>query len=80
MLMTRISTCRFARKLHAHTGLDMWTSSTVTRASQDPETKKKSVEIERENAESRSFFVNHLVFALGLGGGTPQIPGAVGTT
>jgi hypothetical protein len=38
------------------------------------------VEIERENAEPRSFIVNHLVFALGFGGGThnmPQIPGAV---
>ena len=63
--------------------LDVWTSSTVTRASQDPETKKWTVEIERENAERRSFVVNHLVFAVGLGGGThyvPQIPGAVGAT
>ena len=63
--------------------LDVWTSSTVTRASQDPETKKWTVEIEREKAERRSFVVNHLVFAVGLGGGThyvPQIPGAVGAT
>jgi hypothetical protein len=61
--------------------LDVWTSSTVTRASQDPESKKWTVEIERSNAERRSFVVNHLVFAVGLGGGThyvPQIPGAVG--
>ena len=60
--------------------LDVWTSSTVTRASQDPETKKWTVEIERSNAETRSFVVNHLVFAVGFGGGThnvPQIPGAV---
>lgn len=38
------------------------------------------MEIERTNAELRSFVVNHLVFALGLGDGTPnvpQIPGAV---
>jgi cation diffusion facilitator CzcD-associated flavoprotein CzcO len=61
--------------------LDVWTSSTVTRASQDPETKKWTVEIERANAEPRSFVVNHLVFAIGFAGGTyktPQIPGAVG--
>jgi hypothetical protein len=39
------------------------------------------VEIERTNAESRSFVVSHLVFAVGFGGGTPnvpQIPGVVG--
>ena len=38
------------------------------------------MEIERTNGESRSFVVNHLVFAVGFGGGTPnvpQIPGAV---
>ena len=61
--------------------LDVWTSSTVTRASQDPETKKWTVEIERANAEPRSFVVNHLVFAIGFAGGTyktPQVPGAVG--
>ena len=61
--------------------LDVWTSSTVTSASQDPETKKWTVEIERTNGEPRSFVVNHLVFAVGFGGGTPnvpQIPGAVG--
>jgi cation diffusion facilitator CzcD-associated flavoprotein CzcO len=60
--------------------LDVWTSSTVTRASQDPETKKWTVEIERANAEPRTFVVNHLVFAIGFAGGTyktPQIPGAV---
>ena len=60
--------------------LDVWTSSTVTRARQDPETKKWTVEIERANAEPRSFVVNHLVFAIGLASGTknvPQISGAV---
>jgi hypothetical protein len=60
--------------------LDVWTSSTVTRASQDPETKKWTVVIERENAKQRTFTVNHLVFAMGIAGGTckmPQIPGAV---
>ncbi|KAH9970112.1 FAD/NAD(P)-binding domain-containing protein [Lactifluus volemus] len=59
--------------------LDVWTSSTVTRASQDPETKKWTVEIERTNSGSRTFVVNHLVFAVGIGGGThnmPQLPGA----
>ena len=60
--------------------LDVWTSSTVTRASQDPETKKWTVEIERANSGIRTFVVNHLVFAVGFGGGTPnmpQLPGAV---
>ena len=60
--------------------LDVWTSSTVTRAQQDPETKKWTVEVERANAEPRTFVVNHLVFAIGFAGGTyktPQIPGAV---
>ncbi|KAF8261171.1 hypothetical protein EI94DRAFT_1746631 [Lactarius quietus] len=58
--------------------LDVWTSSTVTRASQDPETKKWTVEIERENSDPRKLIVNHLVFAIGLGGGfnMPQYPGA----
>ncbi|KAH9979203.1 hypothetical protein BJV74DRAFT_858549 [Russula compacta] len=54
--------------------LDVWTSSTVTRASQDAETKKWTVEIERANAEPRSLVVNQLVFALGFGAGTPNIP------
>ena len=61
--------------------LDVWTSSAVTKASQDLETKKWTVEIDRTNAESCSFVVNHLVFAVGFGGGTPnvpQIPGVVG--
>lgn len=66
---------------YAHTlELDVWTSSTVTQATQDPETKKWTVKIERANAEPRSFVVNHLVFATGFAGGTyqmPQIPGAV---
>jgi cation diffusion facilitator CzcD-associated flavoprotein CzcO len=60
--------------------LDVWTSSTVTHASQDPETKKWTVEIERANLRPRTLVVNHLVFALGFGGGTrnmPQLPGAV---
>lgn len=60
--------------------LDVWTSSTVTRASQDPETKKWTVEIERDTLGSRTLVVNHLVFAVGFGGGIhnmPQLPGAV---
>jgi hypothetical protein len=60
--------------------LDVWTSSTVTRASQDPGTKKWTVVIERANSGPRTFVVNHLVFAVGIGGGThnmPQLPGAV---
>jgi hypothetical protein len=58
----------------------VWTSSTVTGANQDPKTKKWTVQIERANAKPRSFVVNHLVFAMGLAGGThkvPQIRGAV---
>lgn len=54
--------------------LDVWTSSKVTHASQDPETKKWTVEIERENSDSRKIVVNHVVFAVGLGGGVPNMP------
>jgi hypothetical protein len=60
--------------------LDVWTSSTVTRASQDPATKEWTVEIGRVNEKPRTFVVNHFVFAIGLAGGTyktPEIPGAV---
>ncbi|KAF8261173.1 FAD/NAD(P)-binding domain-containing protein [Lactarius quietus] len=54
--------------------LDVWTSSKVTRASQDPETKQWTVDIECENSDPRTLVVNHLVFALGFGGGTPNMP------
>jgi len=78
--MTRIQVGDWLEGYASALELDVWTSSVVTRASQDPETKKWTVEIERSNAETRSFVVNHLVFAVGFGGGThnvPQIPGAV---
>ena len=39
------------------------------------------MQIERTNGEPRSFVVNHVVFAVGFGDGTPNVPqisGAVG--
>ena len=54
--------------------LDVWTSSKVTHASQDPETKRWTVEIERENSGLQKLVVNHVVFAVGLGGGVPNMP------
>jgi cation diffusion facilitator CzcD-associated flavoprotein CzcO len=79
-LTTRIQVGDWLEGYASALELDVWTSSTVTRASQDPKTKKWTVEIERVNAEICSFVVNHLVFAVGFGGGThnvPQIPGEV---
>ncbi|KAI0314545.1 hypothetical protein OF83DRAFT_1165187 [Amylostereum chailletii] len=66
--------------------LDIWTSTTVTDARQDPETLKWTVTLEREvpppqgtepgdrKRVKRTFVVNHLVFAVGMGGGSLNIP------
>lgn len=45
----------------------------MTKADQDLNTKKWTVSIERESG-TRTFVVNHVVFALGFGGGMPQLP------
>ncbi|KDQ51395.1 hypothetical protein JAAARDRAFT_140378 [Jaapia argillacea MUCL 33604] len=58
--------------------LNVWTSSTVTAARQDATTKKWTVTVERKGVngegEQRTFTVNHLVFAVGIGGGNPYKP------
>lgn len=54
--------------------LNVWTSSIATKASQDPETKKWTVTVKREDGSERQFHVDHVVFALGLGAGKPNVP------
>jgi len=55
--------------------LDVWTSSNVVRAVQDDMTKRWTVTIERGEVRSeRTFKVDHLIFALGFGGGLPRMP------
>ncbi|KAJ8073190.1 hypothetical protein PM082_020059 [Marasmius tenuissimus] len=57
--------------------LNVWTSSTVTYASQGND-KKWDVRVEKSDGSVRDFRVNHLVFAAGIGDGcpkTPDIPG-----
>ena len=60
--------------------LDVWTSANVTSAEQDALTHKWTITIKRDDASERTFVVNHLVFAVGIGGGVmsmPQVPGIV---
>ena len=63
--------------------LDAWTSANVAKAVQDPETLKWTVSIEPvdgDESKRRTFVVNHIVFAVGIGGGTPkatEYPGLV---
>ena len=57
--------------------LDVWTSSEVTRASQDPTSLIWSVDIAHDG-KSRTLCVPHLVFALGVGGGVPKMPNIPG--
>jgi cation diffusion facilitator CzcD-associated flavoprotein CzcO len=56
--------------------LNVWTSATV--ASIEKETgdsgKRWSVRVEREDGRNRVFKVDHVVLALGIGGGLPRIP------
>ncbi|TFY76570.1 hypothetical protein EWM64_g7442, partial [Hericium alpestre] len=59
--------------------LDVWLSTNIISVKQDPETHKWTVSLRREDGKERTFVVNHLVFAIGLGGGTlrmPSYPGA----
>ncbi|KAA1476329.1 FAD/NAD(P)-binding domain-containing protein [Dentipellis sp. KUC8613] len=59
--------------------LDVWLSTTVVSTSQDPTTHKWSITLRREDGSERKIVVNHLVFALGIGGGLlkmPTVPGA----
>ncbi|TFK48074.1 FAD/NAD(P)-binding domain-containing protein [Heliocybe sulcata] len=58
-----------------HLELNVWTSSTITKINQDDKTKKWTVVVQRgENGPERTFTVEHLVFALGFGGGEPRRP------
>ncbi|KII91612.1 hypothetical protein PLICRDRAFT_38413 [Plicaturopsis crispa FD-325 SS-3] len=54
--------------------LNVWTSATVTHATQDASTKKWTVTVERAGGKTRTLVVNHLVFAAGIGGGMPRLP------
>ena len=53
--------------------LNVWTSSTVIRASQDEES-KWHVTIRNAEGTERKLIVDHLVFATGTGGGVPSVP------
>ena len=61
--------------------LNVWTSSTTTAVSQDPNTSKWYITVKRGHGLDgieRKFIVNHLIFATGLGGPkTPIYPGMV---
>ena len=59
--------------------LNVWTSSTTTSVSQDPNTHKWYITVKRsQDGIERKFIVNHLIFATGLGGPkTPIYPGMV---
>ena len=60
--------------------LNVWTSSTVTKATRDKETKLWNVVVRQANGQDRIFKVKHVVFALGFKGGegyVPSIPGMV---
>ncbi|TFL05208.1 hypothetical protein BDV98DRAFT_542839 [Pterulicium gracile] len=53
--------------------LNVWTSSEVLSASQDA-SNKWHVVVQRKNGAKRTFSVNHLVFATGIGGGLMNMP------
>ncbi|KAF8625316.1 hypothetical protein AX15_005446 [Amanita polypyramis BW_CC] len=61
--------------------LNVWTSSSVTRARQDPNSKIWQVTVQRANRAERVLNVKHMMFATGIAGpklNVPNIPG-VGT-
>ncbi|KAK2462191.1 hypothetical protein APHAL10511_005779 [Amanita phalloides] len=58
--------------------LNVWTSSVVTQATQDPSSKHWKVTVKRGNGTERVLTVKHIVFATGLAGtkpNTPKVPG-----
>jgi len=60
--------------------LNIWTSSTVTQASQDKESKIWSVNVTKPDGSHRVFKVKHVVMAVGFKGGrghVPTVPGMV---
>lgn len=54
--------------------LNVWTSSTATQATRNPKTGKWDVTVKRDDGTERVFHVDHVVYALGLGAGKPNIP------
>lgn len=54
--------------------LNVWLSSTATSAKRNPETGKWDVTVKRGDGSERQFHVDHVIMALGLGGGKPNIP------
>ncbi|KAI0344328.1 FAD/NAD(P)-binding domain-containing protein [Trametopsis cervina] len=58
--------------------LNVWTSTTVTKASKSAETGKWDVTVKRADGTERIFHVDHVVFALGLGSGRPNMPTIAG--
>ena len=54
--------------------LNIWTSSTVTSATKNASTSKWDVTVKRGDGTERVFHVDHVVFALGLGAGKPNLP------
>jgi cation diffusion facilitator CzcD-associated flavoprotein CzcO len=60
--------------------LNVWTSATVLKTELNESTKKWTVVIKRADGKERTFHVDHVVYAIGLAGGVPNmpdIPGAV---
>lgn len=60
--------------------LNVWTSSTVINAAQDPSTKGWSVTVRKPDGTERVFKVKHIVMATGFKGGrgyVPHYPGMV---
>ncbi|KAF8656499.1 hypothetical protein AX16_002518 [Volvariella volvacea WC 439] len=54
--------------------LNVWTSTTVLKASQDSSTKKWHVTVQRADGTERIFVVTHLVFATGYASNVPYYP------
>ncbi|PFH47509.1 hypothetical protein AMATHDRAFT_151910 [Amanita thiersii Skay4041] len=54
--------------------LNIWTSSTVTKALQDPVRKVWKVTIKRSDGSERVMTVRHIVFATGISSPEPKIP------
>lgn len=52
--------------------IDFWTSASVTHAKQLKDGKWEVTV--RRNDKDRIFTVKHLIFAIGVGGGTPNMP------
>ncbi|KAF9461716.1 hypothetical protein BDZ94DRAFT_1263163 [Collybia nuda] len=53
--------------------LNVWTSTTLTKATQDPDTYKWHVTLIRDGKE-RTLFVKHIIFATGIGSDVPRFP------